>query len=385
MVVPSDFLSRNFNFDTAEKSQALQMRLCFAHALVGTKEDGSPTRSLDLETLEQTIKEMRELVVTMGVSRIEALFVKKFAEDFPTFRFKGSRKVSCFLDLAEAYRAGPNDNRMRMVIHHAMIGMWGSSNQWAVNMEIEIADALNIEFSGQKASGERSTRSHQGNCIKGILVKKKGALLEPIRTAGKTSWNEGIFQRNMEKEYCFRADVTSVGFDGWLALYQGHPWLQDKKLVRKGNPYPQAEDDYLGRSMPVLPPLSDSMASMPRNALGAIQHPVLKFVKSLLDERRVTDVNSLTSFLMAHTGMGSARTGQEEGNDQLESDNSSFSYVKGLFQSGEVTDTDNLCLKLMAETGRAVDPVVENSLKSTFHTGHDSTMHERTVRTYLLK
>jgi hypothetical protein len=251
-----------------------------------------------------------------------------------------------------------------MIIHHATIGMWGTSNMWAVNMENEIANCLNLEFSGQKSSGERSTRSHQGNCIKTILVKRKGALLEPIKAAGRTAWKEGIFHRMMGNDYYVKADTASVGFDGWLALYKDHPWLLDETLVRKGNPYPQEQPDFLGRSMPAIPPMNSSVASLPCNAQGSIQHPVLKFVISLLDQRLVTDINSLTSFLMARTGMGTAKTGQAPGNDPLESSNRSFSYVKSLFQSGKVNDIEDLCLTLMAETGRAVDPVLEKTLQS---------------------
>lgn len=250
--MPIDFLSRNASFPIKE-TDAIGDRLKHAHDVFDKRENTQEApQHINEENLKVRISKFRELVLTMGVNKIEDVAVGKFNLEFPKYVFAGHRKVNSISDFAEAYRLGPNNRTMRKMVNFFLHIMWGSNNRWAVDMEDEIMKELNMEYKQDRVGG-KTRRRHRGGCIKSILVKKKSGLLEPIKTAGKKKHKEVIYLRGKTYDESgqlilpegvlkmISADEEVHGFDGFLGICEGHVGavaFADTPKTPKGEEYP---------------------------------------------------------------------------------------------------------------------------------------------------
>ena len=195
------------------------------------------TPGISRENFVIRLQNLRMAAIKFGAVLAEKFLVEAVNRAFPGLKV-ASRDIQCSADLVEYYKRGPNDNKMRAIIHFCTDLCWGDNNQWAINGESEFCQRFRIKFTGTKSNGKTSVKVHKGRCLAQIFVARKGTICEKIRNTGKKFHFEAIYRRGEKSKIglsgCdskgiprllkqIKATVATHGFNGKLGICDGHP------------------------------------------------------------------------------------------------------------------------------------------------------------------
>ena len=211
-----------------------------------------PGQGWDSSTFGGVLDAMRELNYAMAIPIINTHFAKEFNRKFPNFKLLGGRRVNRLSDVVEFVHAyNPSDTsglpvgKLRSMIFFCLYTLWGKSNYWAYEGELEILKLLQFRYDGNRmCDGSVKRRNHLGGFIKAILVKKldmeRGKLNEAwCRTMSEKFFTRDVYmpkQKESEGEvtgkkadkshlrkYCVYCEPHTHGFKGGYLLLESHP------------------------------------------------------------------------------------------------------------------------------------------------------------------
>jgi len=203
---------------------------------------------INLEEFVVKLRNLRMATIKYGSNLAESFLIENLNATFPGLEIAG-RRIQSSADLVEFYKKGPNDPKMRGIIHFCTDTVWGDNNQWAINGEAHFCRRFLIKYTGIKSNGKRTNKVHKGRCVAQIFVAAKGTLMEKIRNAGKKFHFEAIYRRGEKSKIGLAgtdskgiprmirqipATVASHGFNGKLGICDGHP--EAEKIKQEDQP-----------------------------------------------------------------------------------------------------------------------------------------------------
>jgi hypothetical protein len=204
---------------------------------------GTPTEQLNIEDFKKRLHAFRQLVCALAEPRINKHFAAQFLARFPDF----GKPIASVDDFSHYCAVTPNSKELREQAAFAFHGLWGKGNRWAIPMEQQIMDLLQIKYKPHLTNGKTKRKIHQTACIGGCIVRKRGMMvLDKGRSVSKRSKREafcvkdhnvGDLKLNGEKKKkpatlpkgivkIVEARVGTHGFDGFLGLCSGHELLE---------------------------------------------------------------------------------------------------------------------------------------------------------------
>lgn len=253
----------------------LESRMRYLPVLDKRGADGLPINDKELppcslEQLDTRLQNWRLGTMKWGDPRIEGYFCDNMVREFKDdFKQSDGSTITSSQQFCELYRRGPNDRKMRRMVYYALNTLWGSNNQWAINLEAEYTKMLKMKFGKKTSSGKMPSRPTSGNCFASIFVRKKGHIVEKIRNTGKRCYKEGLYHRNEKpsrQQGSVRNGIPKMvkqvvatedkhGFRGLLGLCEGHPLLLEvpktptKMKNQQDEETPQAESHSAASSL----------------------------------------------------------------------------------------------------------------------------------------
>jgi hypothetical protein len=238
---------------------------------------------MTIEKFTTRVQSLREGLTKWAAAKIEEMFVSNLNKEYPDLKLNG-RPIESSTQFINFYKKGPNDNFMRGVVAFCGDGMWGSDNQFAIDLESEFRRLLRVRFTGIKSNGKKHTKEHKGKCFSQLIVRRKGALVGNIRKAGKKKWKEAIYSKKEDppnvptggdtmkasesgvpKLICqVEVSEASHGFNGYFGVCYGHPDADTylaKKTPKKARPL----SSVVGCHGSVASDLTSSQDSRPKN------------------------------------------------------------------------------------------------------------------------
>ena len=159
------------------------------------------------------LQSLRLAAKKYGQAHVEKIFVEAINREYPELRYN-NRPIESSTDFCCWLKVGELDNKKREIIFFAVDGLWGGeNNQWAVNLEEDFADLLNIEFTGVKCNGTRQQRATKGRCFCTIFVDVKGSLCDKIRNACKKKYKEAPYRYVNRFDKCSFPESSNCNSD----------------------------------------------------------------------------------------------------------------------------------------------------------------------------
>lgn len=198
------------------------------------------------------LQKLRLAAHRWGASRMESFFVQGLNAQFPDLRVNCHR-IATVNDFIGWIKQGVWSFDKQVVIAFASSGLWGDSNQWAINMEAEFCCMLQIEWSPARSNGKRMLKPPNGKCFANIFVKAKGSLCTKFRNTCKRAFRCAVYCRSEgdDDEDASAPSVRAVttnavrkrggmpkliaqetasndshGFIGNMGYCEGHPYLE---------------------------------------------------------------------------------------------------------------------------------------------------------------
>lgn len=213
-----------------------------------TGNDRGTNVGINLDEFVMKLRSLRMATIKYGSNLAESFLIENLNATYPGLEIAG-RRIQSSADLVEFYKKGPNDPKMRGIIHFCTDTVWGDNNQWAINGEAHFCRRFLIKYTGAKSNGKRTNKVHKGRCIAQIFVAAKGTLMEKIRNAGKKFHFEAIYRRGEKSKIGLAgtdskgvprmirqipATVALHGFNGKLGICDGHP--EAEKIKQEAKP-----------------------------------------------------------------------------------------------------------------------------------------------------
>lgn len=288
MGIPYDFFPSKGSLTAAE----LDKRHALWQALDARTQKGvrhTPVKDLTKEKVGKMIMAGRKLLMELGKSKVNEIFIDQFHAHFPDFTWKaGTQKITCFDDLVECVRTEKMTNSLRGICFAALHGFWEKNNRPLQDAEREIMYLFRWQYIFTACDGSSRQRNNQSGFAKVYMVKVKNTNNDRLKNALRSCKLEGIWIRYIpmkspeetqaaatkkltagsaaanqeanedsdEEEAetegsdsveekpkknvkdtdsqpalakVFRATRTEWGFDGWMGLYEGHAFLKKEK------------------------------------------------------------------------------------------------------------------------------------------------------------
>ena len=232
-----------------DKSPAEDRYMLMINALdKRTGNDRGTNLGINLDEFVMKLRSLRMATIKYGSNLAESFLIENLNATYPGLEIAG-RRIQSSADLVEFYKKGPNDPKMRGIIHFCTDTVWGDNNQWAINGEAHFCRRFLIKYTGTKSNGKRTNKVHKGRCIAQIFVAAKGTLMEKIRNSGKKFHYEAIYRRGEKSKIGLAgtdskgvprmirqipATVALHGFNGKLGICDGHP--EAEKIKQEAQP-----------------------------------------------------------------------------------------------------------------------------------------------------
>jgi len=248
--MPDDFIPQVNTLKPVHEKDPTPLEDRFQHLMSALDKRGTELRgdkssfpSISMDQFQDRLRSLRQGTVKWGAARIESFFVKEIIREYPDLKIN-DRAIESSADFCDWIKKGPWNNQMRGIVAYASGALWGSSNQWAINMEDEFCKLLCIKFTGLKSNNKKLLRLHKGRCVAAILVKGKGSLVGKFRNTCKRKYLEAVYCRTEKPKlggatetgegkvavprmiYQEDARLETHGFCGKLAKCEGHPHLE---------------------------------------------------------------------------------------------------------------------------------------------------------------
>lgn len=245
----------------------------------------SAISGISLQQFGMKLQQLRLGAHKWGISKIESILVNGLMTDHPDLCVNG-HSISSVNDFFEWLKKGSWSKEKQVIVAFAGNSVWGSNNQWAINLEIEFCAMMNVEWSDSKSNGDKMLKPPQGKCFHNIFVKAKGSLCTRIRNNCKRHFKIAVYSRNEgddgEDEATVRTSTVSAkgrktkvpkliaqevaciekdGFTGNLGYCDGHPYL-DMLLKKLGKePAPNTVSLSTDETSTITSPLTVSVSS----------------------------------------------------------------------------------------------------------------------------
>jgi len=232
-----------------DKSPAKDRYMLMLNALdKQTGNDRGTNLGINLDEFVMKLRSLRMATIKCSSNLAESFLIDNLNATYPGLEIAG-RRIQSSADLVEFYKKGPNDPKMRGIIHFCTDTIWGDNNQWAINGEAHFCRCFLIKYKGTKSNGKRTNKVHKGRCIAPIFMAAKGTLMEKIRNTGKMFHFEAIYRRDEKSKiglagtdskgvprmiWQIPATVALHGFNGKLGVSDGHP--EAKKIKQESQP-----------------------------------------------------------------------------------------------------------------------------------------------------
>ena len=107
--------------------------------------------------LTDRLIKVRNLIIMIAATEIEAIFKKKWTQHYPDFRYDdGLKQVTCIRDVFQAYHGMMDDENQKKEMNRMFIFVqyecW-DNNYYADKLEGKILDLLGWRYNGFKSDG----------------------------------------------------------------------------------------------------------------------------------------------------------------------------------------------------------------------------------------
>lgn len=219
-----------------KKANYLRMRLNFLKAFdIRKPSEGYGTPLLaggegDFEKdLVERLLKVRDLINMFAATEIEVNFKTKWSERYPNYLFDKGQKVTSTKDFLRAYHDMKDEKKANEMFIFATVQMW-EKNYFAEKLECKILDLLRWKYTVYKSDGSRRQRSTAGGTIRGIIVKKKGSMLNAliqeannkggrprVRKCPLYDFTTPLKRKPRKKLRMVKATIEEHGYNGWYS------------------------------------------------------------------------------------------------------------------------------------------------------------------------
>ena len=180
----------------------------------GEKENqGGEVLQVSLAVLKGNVQSMKSFAVEVAKTGVNKYYSEAFNQAYPGFTFKKGgriRHVTSLLDFNDALKQNTYGKEMRSMAFFTLHTVWGANNEWAIDLEQEILNHLQMEYSGKRFDGSVMVRNHRGGCFKAIGVAQKNSMLKPTKKCLKERHQEGLCRRNRTGLIATKVDGNGV-------------------------------------------------------------------------------------------------------------------------------------------------------------------------------
>ena len=236
--IPTDFFPSSANMDMHKKPFKDRYRIWDK---LDRRPDAERTDAsvMDEQTFALMLQNLYGVVSLVAGVYINDYLDEQLREVYPALTIAGGRRVKSYSDLE--YFVAEYEGEMpifREIMHFAMDRMWGRCSSWAVRCEADIMKMLGFCLGTTRMDGSlnKNVCTAGGTC-KTVLIRRRSQMHDSLKLKLRKRFLESpcirysvLEQRVVPKDNkgpriveILKAEKAIHGFDGKLALCEGHP------------------------------------------------------------------------------------------------------------------------------------------------------------------